>query len=1805
MADGVILNAGVGGVTLATDEVSNLHYQRIKIVTNEPDVTTGLDVYVADVAAVAAPVGLISMAVRRDADTSLVNTTGDNAPLLVNSIGALKVEVFDGGESHTVDNAGTFAVQVSGTALTELQTLSGAVAGSEMQVDVVAALPSGSNTIGDVTVSGDALTALQLIDNAISGNEMQVDVVAALPAGSNTIGDVTVSGDALTALQLLDNAISGNEMQVDIVTGTVTANLSATDNAVLDDIAARTSDPVVYVDDTGTLTSGASKGSLLMAAATPTDTAVDANDIGALAMSLDRRLLVDSQIVGTDAALDVSGATVTVTAASLDAIQTAVQLIDNAIAGNEMQVDIIASLPAGGNTIGAVTVTGDALTALQVIDNSVFADDAAFTLTSSSVDMAGAVRDDTLSTLDAIEGDAVPLRVSATGALHVTGGGGGTEYTDDTSTHSSGSTAGNIIMAAATPTDTAVDANDIGALAMSLDRRLYVDAHLTGTDAVALDVSGATVTVTAAALDAIQTAVEVIDNAITGSEMQVDLVSADVTNAGTFVVQVDGTALTELQTLSGAVTGTEMQVDIVGITPDLMLGTDFSAVLGTADLTTTGTLADGVADTQDVLNVRNFNYVYNGTTFDLLREGGQAGSILVDLGSNNDVTVTGTITANAGTGTFTVQEASAMDVSAATVTVTAASLDAIQTAVEVIDNAIAGSEMQVDLVSADVTNTGTFAVQVNGDALTALQVIDNSVFADNAAFTLSSSSVNMAGAIRNDSLSSLDAIEGDAVPLRVSSTGALHVTGGGGGTEYTEDVATPAAIIGTAPLLERDDILGALTPIEGDWVGMRATAEGALWTQDFNSDAILTDLNTLAAAVSTEMQVDIVGALPAGAATIGDVTVSGDALTALQLIDDVVYVDDADWSDGASKHLLVGGLYQSVPQSITDGDVGPFQVDANGRLLVDGSGATQPVSNTGLTELAAAINASQLDINIASDSVGIGGGTQYTEDVVAAADPIGNAQILVREDTPSSIAIDGDNVARRGTAYGAAYTQIVDSSGNFIDTFGSTGGTSAADDADFVAGTTLGTLVQGVYESSPTSVTDGDMGAVGITATRALRVDGSGVTQPVSGTVLDNIQTAVDTVAAAVSTEMQVDIVGITPDLMLGTDFSAVLGTADLTTTGTLADAVANTQDVLNVRNFNYVYNGVSFDFVQEGGEAGSILVDLGTNNDVTVSGTVTADAGTGTFTVQEAAAMDVSAATVTVTAASLDAIQTAVEVIDNAISGNEMQVDIVGALPAGAATIGDVTVSGDALTALQLLDDVVYVDDADWSDGTSKHLLVGGLYQSVPQSITDGDVGPLQVTANGKLLASTSPNNLISTSNSTTATLGISAAFTGTGEDVSKYSAVTIQTDSSHDSATDGMLFQFSPDNTNWDSVYTFTYTAADGVRRFQLPVMAQYFRVFYTNGGTEQTHFRLQTIFHTQSLMVGGHRVSDNVNPDGSALLVKSVLIAQAAGSGDFLPIDATAGGNLKVSLEENAAGNLTVNTTQLAGTAVSVNTGTVDTGTQRITLATDVALPTGGNTIGDVTVSGAALTALQLIDDAVSGAGFNISQLGGASVPIGAGTEAAAIRVTLPTNGTGIVGLAAGSNAIGTLAANSGVDIGDVDILSLPASTNTLEVVGDVAHDIAAAGNPVLIAGRATNSIEGLTQVDAADSSFLTTDLNGVTVTRPHTTLEEIITERVANTDGASTAFANFAAGGSGVHNYITTISIWNSSATDGYVDFENGVSGAIVFTAPAPTLGGSVINLPVPIKFADNTAVAYNVSGALTTVYISVTGFQAQG
>lgn len=234
----------------------------------------------------------------------------------------------------------------------------------------------------------------------------------------------------------------------------------------------------------------------------------------------------------------------------------------------------------------------------------------------------------------------------------------------------------------------------------------------------------------------------------------------------------------------------------------------------------------------------------------------------------------------------------------------------------------------------------------------------------------------------------------------------------------------------------------------------------------------------------------------------------------------------------------------------------------------------------------------------------------------------------------------------------------------------------------------------------------------------------------------------------------------------------------------------------------------------------------------------------------------------------------------------------------------------------------------------------------------------------------------------------------------------------------------------------------------------------------------------------------------------------------------------------------------------------------------------------------------------------------------------TEGAVVmpRVTLSgdqavtLDGESVAVTNAGTFAVqATLAAETTKVIGTINVAAAQtiavtnAGTFAVQAVdaGDVAHDGVDSGNPIKLGAKAIGSLEAQTVVAANDRTNLYADLDGVLITKPNTTFGDIIADRVADTAGTSAAFTNHGAGGAGVRNYVSTISIFNSSATDGYVDFRDGTAGAIIFTAPAPKGGGSIITLPVPLRQPTaNTALAYDVSGALTTVYISIVGFQSK-
>lgn len=144
-----------------------------------------------------------------------------------------------------------------------------------------------------------------------------------------------------------------------------------------------------------------------------------------------------------------------------------------------------------------------------------------------------------------------------------------------------------------------------------------------------------------------------------------------------------------------------------------------------------------------------------------------------------------------------------------------------------------------------------------------------------------------------------------------------------------------------------------------------------------------------------------------------------------------------------------------------------------------------------------------------------------------------------------------------------------------------------------------------------------------------------------------------------------------------------------------------------------------------------------------------------------------------------------------------------------------------------------------------------------VPMPLNLDSSGNLKVTSSGG--TSTSP--AISTINSSAATLTSGSVFTGTSEDVTNYGLINVIVFSDVASATNGLSIQQSPDGTNWDILDPYTIAANTG-KTFSVPRQGRFFRVVYTNGGTNQASFRLQTIFTPNVSKGSSVRPADSIS-------------------------------------------------------------------------------------------------------------------------------------------------------------------------------------------------------------------------------------------------------------------------------------------------------------------------------------------------------
>ncbi len=160
----------------------------------------------------------------------------------------------------------------------------------------------------------------------------------------------------------------------------------------------------------------------------------------------------------------------------------------------------------------------------------------------------------------------------------------------------------------------------------------------------------------------------------------------------------------------------------------------------------------------------------------------------------------------------------------------------------------------------------------------------------------------------------------------------------------------------------------------------------------------------------------------------------------------------------------------------------------------------------------------------------------------------------------------------------------------------------------------------------------------------------------------------------------------------------------------------------------------------------------------------------------------------------------------------------------------------------------------------------------------------------------------------------GVDHIFTGEPVKTNGYGIIYINVYSDVASATDGLVIEQSSDGSHWDFSDVYTVPADTG-KTYSVQPAGRYVRVKYTNGGSDQTSFRLQTVMK-QNGLDSSHRVQDTLNDDDDGRL-RIVIPKLRTAQNTYISQGATAAGNAKVAIEELESGISTNNNSQLKTT------------------------------------------------------------------------------------------------------------------------------------------------------------------------------------------------------------------------------------------------------------------------------------------------
>lgn len=242
MADNVTLNSGTGGATLATDDVTDAggaHYQRVKLTDGTANSETHIN------AGNGTAANALRVTVASDS-TGVLSVDDNGGSLTVDGTVTANLSATD---NAVLDNIVANTVNLQNCIVQDDAPFTPATGylmmiGGEYDDSATDSVDEGD--AGSLRISANRNMYTQIRDAA--GNERGVNVNA-----SNQM-EVNIGGQSAD----ITIADGGNSITVD---GTVTANLSATDNAVLDNIDTQTSPSTSHYRNIDANAEAAIKGS--------------------------------------------------------------------------------------------------------------------------------------------------------------------------------------------------------------------------------------------------------------------------------------------------------------------------------------------------------------------------------------------------------------------------------------------------------------------------------------------------------------------------------------------------------------------------------------------------------------------------------------------------------------------------------------------------------------------------------------------------------------------------------------------------------------------------------------------------------------------------------------------------------------------------------------------------------------------------------------------------------------------------------------------------------------------------------------------------------------------------------------------------------------------------------------------------------------------------------------------------------------------------------------------------------------------------------------------------------------------------------------------------------------------------------------------------------------------------------------------------------------------------------------------------------------------------------------------------------